>query len=167
MGACKSKDGISETTRKGGKPIKMINPKFEGATADQLEDFSNFFPEGTNSALSRNLTKEIWEEYKDKSDEKGVSFKVSIFSGVQNLDSGIGVYAGSHEGYTTFNKLFDPIIKEYHGHDVGAKHVSDMNYEGLTNAEFTPEDSEMVVSTRIRVGRNLEGYPLGPGVTKE
>jgi len=25
----------------------------------------------------------------------------------------------------------------------------------------------MVVSTRIRVGRNLEGYPLGPGVTKE
>ena len=42
-----------------------------------------------------------------------------------------------------------------------------MNYEGLTNAEFTPEDSDMVVSTRIRVGRNLEGYPLGPGVTKE
>ena len=25
----------------------------------------------------------------------------------------------------------------------------------------------MVVSTRIRVGRNLEGFPLGPGVTKE
>ena len=42
-----------------------------------------------------------------------------------------------------------------------------MNYEGLTNAEFTPEDSAMVVSTRIRVGRNLDGYPLGPGVTKE
>lgn len=25
----------------------------------------------------------------------------------------------------------------------------------------------MVVSTRIRVGRNLHGYPLGPGVSKE
>lgn len=24
----------------------------------------------------------------------------------------------------------------------------------------------MVISTRIRVGRNLDGYPLGPGVTK-
>ena len=167
MGACKSKEGISETTRKGGAPVKKINPQFENATADSLEDFSKFFPEGTNSALSRNLKKDIWEEYKDMSDPKGVSFKVCIFSGVQNLDSGIGVYAGSHEGYTTFNKLFDPVIEEYHGHKVGDKHVSDMNYEGLTNAEFTPEDSDMVVSTRIRVGRNLEGYPLGPGVTKE
>ena len=25
----------------------------------------------------------------------------------------------------------------------------------------------MVISTRIRVGRNLDGYPLGPGVTKD
>jgi hypothetical protein len=35
----------------------------------------------------------------------------------------------------------------------------------LQNADFTMEESEMVVSTRIRVGRNLEGYPLGPGIT--
>jgi len=31
-----------------------------------------------------------------------------------------------------------------------------------------PEDEQaMIVSTRIRVGRNLEGYPLAPGVTNE
>jgi len=42
-----------------------------------------------------------------------------------------------------------------------------MDYEHLENAEFTPEDAAMVVSTRIRVGRNLDGFPLGPGVTKE
>jgi len=41
-----------------------------------------------------------------------------------------------------------------------------MSSEGLTNAEFTEEDSAMVNSTRIRVGRNMAGYPLGPGVTK-
>ena len=29
------------------------------------------------------------------------------------------------------------------------------------------EDAAMIKSTRIRVGRNLAGYPLGPGVTKE
>jgi len=82
MGACKSKDGISETTRKGGAPIKKINPQFENAKAEELDDFSKFFPEGTKSALSSKLTKEIWEEYKDQSDPKGVSFKVCIFSGV-------------------------------------------------------------------------------------
>jgi hypothetical protein len=42
-----------------------------------------------------------------------------------------------------------------------------MSSEGLTNAEFSEEDSAMVNSTRIRVGRNLADYPLGPGVTKE
>jgi len=42
-----------------------------------------------------------------------------------------------------------------------------MNAEGLENAEFTPEQEAMVNSTRIRVGRNLKGYPLGPGVSKE
>ena len=42
-----------------------------------------------------------------------------------------------------------------------------MNAEGLDNAEFSEEDSARVNSTRIRVGRNMAGYPLGPGVTKE
>ena len=41
-----------------------------------------------------------------------------------------------------------------------------MSSAGLQNTEFSPEDSAMVNSTRIRVGRNLHGYPLGPGVTK-
>jgi creatine kinase/arginine kinase len=36
------------------------------------------------------------------------------------------------------------------------------------DAPALPEDeAAMIVSTRIRVGRNLDGYPLGPGVTKE
>ena len=42
-----------------------------------------------------------------------------------------------------------------------------MNYDSLADSEFSEEDAAMVVSTRIRVGRNLAGYPLGPGVTKE
>ena len=37
----------------------------------------------------------------------------------------------------------------------------------LVNDELSPEDAAMIASTRIRVGRNLDGYPLGPGVTKE
>lgn len=42
-----------------------------------------------------------------------------------------------------------------------------MNANDL-NAPPLPEDeAAMIVSTRIRVGRNLAAYPLGPGVTKE
>jgi protein-arginine kinase len=41
-----------------------------------------------------------------------------------------------------------------------------MESDGLENAEFTEEQLGMVNSTRIRVGRNLADYPLGPGVSK-
>jgi len=42
-----------------------------------------------------------------------------------------------------------------------------MESEGLTGAELPEDEQAMIVSTRIRVGRNLDGFPLGPGVTKE
>jgi arginine kinase len=32
---------------------------------------------------------------------------------------------------------------------------------------LAPEDEKRIVSTRIRVGRNLADYPLGPALTKE
>ena len=36
---------------------------------------------------------------------------------------------------------------------------------GLNAPDFPPEEAEMIISTRIRVGRNMAGYPLGPGVS--
>lgn len=163
MGGCGSTKGVEGPSSKNQVAGKVAAWK----SADELVDYATFFPEGTNSALSRNLTSAMWDEYKDQSDDCGVSFKTCIFSGVKNLDSGIGLYAGSHSSYTKFNKLFDLVIEEYHGHKPSDTHVSDMTSEGLENAEFSAEDAAMVNSTRIRVGRNLKNYPLGPGVTKE
>ena len=100
-------------------------------SADELNEFEKLYPGPTDSSLSRNLTKEIWEEYKDKKDKYGVSFKTCIFSGIKNLDSGIGVYAGSHDAYQCFEKLFDKVVLEYHKHEKTAKHVSDMNADEL------------------------------------
>ena len=113
------------------------------------------------------MNKQIWEEYKDQNDGCGVSFKTCVFSGIKNLDSGIGLYAGSEDSYTKWDKLFDAVIEEYHGHGKAATHVTNMDAASLTNAVFSEEDSAMVNSTRIRVGRNCAGFPLGPGVSKE
>ena len=161
MGPCKSKSGISETSKK---------PKYEFyrgyKTGADLVDYDKFFEPDTKSECKKCLTKEIWEEYKDQSCAQGVSFKTCVFSGIANQDSGIGVYAGSHDAYTKFNKLFDQVVLNYHKHGPEAEHVSDMSAEGLENADFTPEQEAMVNSTRIRVGRNLADYPLGPGVSK-
>ena len=61
----------------------------------------------------------------------------------------------------------DKIIEQYHGHSKDARHASDMDYNKLQCPPFPPEDAAMIKSTRIRVGRNLDGYPLGPGITNE
>ena len=90
-----------------------------------------------------------------------------ILSGAQNVDSGIGLYAGSHDSYTTFSDLFDKVIEDYHGHKKDGKHVSNMDASKLKCPAFLSDEAAMIVSTRIRVGRNMAGYPLGPGVSKE
>jgi len=135
-------------------------------TADEMTSLP-VFPEGTKSLVSKYLTQDIWDKYHDKSDKFGVSFKTCVFSGVQNVDSGIGAYAGSHDGYNTFAEFFDKIVEDYHGHKPEDKHVSNMNADELDCPDFSEEDAAMIKSTRIRVGRNLAEFPLGPGVTKE
>lgn len=167
MGCAASKDGHS---LKLTKPAPVAGQTACGPwlkTTDDLTDFPVFPAEYQQSLLCKHLTKEIWEEYKDKSDSAGVSFKTCILSGCQNVDSGIGCYAGSHDSYKTFDKFFDGIIESYHKHGKNANHVSNMNASELNCPPLPEDEAAMIVSTRIRVGRNLEGYPLGPGITNE
>ena len=159
---CNSSKGVSETSKKGGTVMC-------GDHLQSPDDLTGMpvFPEGTNSALSRNLTKAIWDKYKDKSDASGVSFKTCIFSGCKNLDSGIGCYAGSEDSYTTFKDFFDKIVQEYHNHSPTDSHVSNMNADELVCPPFSEAEAALIKSTRIRVGRNLKAFPLGPGISNE
>jgi hypothetical protein len=79
MGGCGSKDGVSDTKKKAGG---TVFPQASLKSCDELTNFDDFFHKDSNSALKKCLTKEIWEEYKDKSDASGVAFKVMIFSGI-------------------------------------------------------------------------------------
>ena len=42
-----------------------------------------------------------------------------------------------------------------------------MDARQLNAPPFSPEDAAMIKSTRIRVGRNLADFPLGPAITRE
>ena len=42
-----------------------------------------------------------------------------------------------------------------------------MDFKTLKCPPFTADEAAMIVSTRIRVGRNLADFPLGPGISKE
>lgn len=59
----------------------------------------------------------------------------------------------------------DKIVEDYHMFGKDDKHVSDMTVTKLKAPPFSEADAKMIRSTRIRVGRNLDGFPLGPGIT--
>lgn len=123
------------------------------------------FPDDCNSLLCKYLTPEVFEALKNKKTSNGFTLEQAINSGVENLDSGIGVYAGDQDSYSVFAALFDPIIEEYHGFGKEDAHKSNLNPEDLNAPNPDPEGS-YIVSTRIRVGRNIDHLPLGPGISK-
>ena len=124
------------------------------------------FPKECKSLLCKYLSPEVFEALKNKKTANGFTLHDAIHSGVVNPDSGIGVYAGDAESYTLFAPLFDPIIEEYHGFLPTDKHVSNLNPDDL-NAPNPDPDGKYIISTRIRVGRNVEALPLGPAISKE
>lgn len=126
-----------------------------------------YFPSGTKSLLSKTLTRDVWDQCKDKKDKYGYSFQQCIFSGCKMVNSGIGVYAGCHEGFYTFAPLFDKIIQQYHGHSPTDKHVSNMDHRQLNCPDFPADEDKMINSTRIRVGRNLADVPLGTAINAQ
>lgn len=124
------------------------------------------FPEGCSSLLCKHLSKEVFEALKDKKTANGFTISDAINSGVVNPDSGVGVYAGDEESYSLFAPLFDPIIEEYHGFTKNDSHKSNLNPDDL-NAPNPDPEGDYILSTRIRVGRNVANLPLGPAISKE
>ena len=126
-----------------------------------------YFPTGTKSLLHKCLTPAIWNECKDRRDKFGFTFKQAIFSGSKYTNSGVGVYAGSHDSYYAFAPFFDKIIEAYHGHKPSDKHISSMDYNTLNCPAFPADEDKMINSTRIRVARNLAAYPLGTAISRK
>jgi len=125
-----------------------------------------YFPSATKSLLSKCLTRDIWEQCKDRRDKFGFTFRQCIFSGSKYTESGVGVYAGSHDSYYAFSPFMDRIIEAYHGHKPSDKHLSSMDYNSLKCPAFPPDEDKMINSTRIRVARNLAAYPLGTQISR-
>ena len=126
-----------------------------------------FFPSGTKSLLQKCLTPDIWEQCKLRRDRFGFTFKQAIFSGCKWTNSGVGVYAGSHDSYYAFAPFMDKIIESYHGHKPSDKHISSMDYKELNCPPFPADEDKMINSTRIRVARNLAAYPLGTAISRK
>ena len=84
-------------------------------------------PSDCKSMLCKHLTPELYSSLSSLKTANGFTLDDAIRSGVENIDSGIGVYAGDLESYELFGALFDPIIEEYHGYSTEDTHQSDLD----------------------------------------
>jgi protein-arginine kinase len=111
-------------------------------------------------------TPEVWEKYKDMSSTGPAKWSIAraINSGVMYPSSFVGCHAGDKESYDDFKDFFYPVIQAYHkGFDIETtKHVTDMDPSKITHTLLDTAQSK-IISTRIRVARNLSMFPLNPG----
>ena len=112
-----------------------------------------------NSMLKKFLNKVIFDQLKELKTEAKGTLLDCIKSGLENPISSIGVYACDPEAYTLFAPLFDPIIEEYHGFKKDDNHPACDWGESCKLPDLDPA-GKYIVSTRIRCGRSLDGFPF-------
>jgi len=128
---------------------------------------SNSFPEikSKDSLVAKHVTEPVWAKLGDaKTETSGFTLSKAIACAVEFDNQHCGIYAGDWDSYKVFADVFDPLIQEYHGIPAGSKHTSDMD---ATKIKGTIDPTAPVHSTRIRVGRSIDGFGLSPGITKE
>ena len=118
------------------------------------------------SLLKKYLTKEVFDQLKDKKTPNGATLLDVIQSGVQNLDSGIGVYAPDAASYKIFAPLFDAIIEDYHGFKPDQKQPA-TDFGDLSVFKDLDPENKYIVSTRVRCGRSLADYSFNPCLTEQ
>merc|ERR1712002_1140573 len=128
---------------------------------------SGEFPEikSKHSLVAKHVTKERWDKVKDiETKTCGFTIAKACACAIEFDNQHCGIYAGDWDCYKDFSEIFDAIIQDYHGISPDAKHTSDMDPSKITG---NIEAGVPVHSTRIRVGRSIDGFGLSPGITKQ
>ncbi|KAL1443700.1 hypothetical protein MTO96_007283 [Rhipicephalus appendiculatus] len=144
---------------RGGGVDKATLAKLE-AGFKKLQDAKD-----CKSLLKKYLTKEVFDKLKTRKTAMGATLLDVIQSGVENLDSGVGIYAPDAESYRVFADLFDPVIQDYHKFKPTDRHPP-TNFGDLSTLKDVDPTNDFVVSTRIRCARSLQGYPFNPCLTE-
>lgn len=95
------------------------------------------------------------------------SFHNFLILGLVNHDSGVGIYAPDPEAYVVFASLFNSIIQDYHGGFGPEDKHPKLDWGDISNLEDLDPNGEHIISTRVRCGRSIEGYPFNPCLTED
>jgi protein-arginine kinase len=107
------------------------------------------------SLLTRYLDDALRDKLSRRTTAGGVRLEDVIRSGTLHPDSAIGVYAPDAQSYQVFGELFEPMLEDFR---------SPVRLPGGGLGCVNPA---AVVSTRIRVARNLAGHAFAAGMTRQ
>lgn len=149
------------------KPRNKSDTMVDAAVMEKMEaGFAKLAASDSKSLLKKYLTKEVFDALKNKKTSFGSTLLDCVQSGFENHDSGVGIYAPDAEAYSLFSDLFDPIIEDYHkGFKKTDKHPA-ADFGDVASFGNVDPTGEFVVSTRVRCGRSMEGYPFNPCLTE-
>merc|ERR1712013_825622 len=151
----------------GGAPAPASTPTSASKYKAMEAQVNGPFPsiQSQHSLVAKHVTKDKWDQLKNITTKtSGFTLAKAIACAVQFNNQHCGIYAGDWDSYKDFAPVFDPLIQEYHGISPSAVHTSDMDFNKIRGNIV---DGAPVHSTRIRVGRSIDGFGLSPGITKE
>lgn len=121
--------------------------------------------EKKQSLTEKYLPKDVWRMLSLKT-SYGTNIYDCVKSAVEFPDSNCGLYAPDPEAYDVFSEVFHPVIADYHKVDV--KSLKSIHDLGDANKLIDlPENyANQIVSTRVRVGRTVKGYPMAAKLTR-
>lgn len=124
------------------------------------------------SLMARFMDEAMFDRYKNMDSGGNAKWTIAraINTGVMFPRAYMGIHAGDAESYETFKDIYRPCVEGYHKGfvwDVDHAQRNDLDPNNLT-ASFSPQAEAMILSTRIRVARNLGGsFVLNPNGTGE
>merc|ERR1719261_1254465 len=169
-----------------GKPAKhgpWEDPTFTQTNADihapryfaSYEDFGADLEKAKGALiLSDLLTKEMYDKYKDVTTPLGVTLDKCIKGGVDRAKLGpewnsgkVGVLFGDADSVTVFEELMHPVILARHDLTDAALPHPPPNLDGSKLIDHSGIDEKYVISTRVRTGRSIRGFPLPPSISAD
>ena len=75
----------------------------------------------------------------------GVKFIDCVYPGIKETSSDILLCAGSEDCYSEFGEIFNPYIKDVHGHHANQSKIkSEMNADDMRDTDFKDFNTSMV-----------------------
>ena len=127
-----------------------------------------FHPD-SHALAKRYLTPTIYNHLADLKTPAGFTLDAALASGTTHADSSIGIYAGDIHSYSVFKKIMIPIIRDYHHIEGEIHHPGKVAPDTLAKTRFSnPDpDNKYILSTRIRLARNLGDLPFPPHMSQK